>query len=141
MEYACEVKEILTQQEFAKLGIKATPFPGRNKVTRNEPATPPSMVSCEEAGSGTSCQVDSSWALYVALTNGNVFGCDFVVSATGVTPNAGGLEVEGGTLDLAGEDGGVKVDREMRTNIPCVYAAGDVCSTQWDHHSNLWFQV
>lgn len=28
-----------------------------------------------------------SWPLYVQLTNGNTFGCDFVVSATGVVPN------------------------------------------------------
>jgi hypothetical protein len=28
-----------------------------------------------------------SWAVYVELNNGKIFGCDFVVSAIGVTPN------------------------------------------------------
>lgn len=28
-----------------------------------------------------------SWPLHVQLTNGKTFGCDFVVSATGVVPN------------------------------------------------------
>ena len=28
-----------------------------------------------------------SWSVYVELTNGKFFGCDFVVSAIGVTPN------------------------------------------------------
>ena len=37
-------------------------------------------------------------------------------------------------------EGGVVVDNEMRSNLPDVYAAGDVCSANWDH-SQLWFQV
>ena len=37
-------------------------------------------------------------------------------------------------------EGGVVVDNEMRSNLPHVYAAGDVCSANWDH-SQLWFQV
>lgn len=30
---------------------------------------------------------EGSWPVYVRLTNGKTFGCDFVVSATGVVPN------------------------------------------------------
>lgn len=30
---------------------------------------------------------DVDWPVYVELTNGHIYGCDFVVSATGVTPN------------------------------------------------------
>lgn len=30
-----------------------------------------------------------SWPIYVELTNGNIYGCDFIVSATGVIPNTG----------------------------------------------------
>lgn len=33
------------------------------------------------------------------------------------------------------------VDSEMRTNIPDVYAAGDVCTVQWDPWPQMWFQV
>lgn len=29
-----------------------------------------------------------SWPVYVELTNGTVYGCDFVISATGVIPNS-----------------------------------------------------
>ena len=39
------------------------------------------------------------------------------------------------------DDGGVVVDDEMRTALPDVYAAGDVCTTQWKHCSKLWLQV
>jgi hypothetical protein len=31
--------------------------------------------------------VDKSWPVYVQLTNDKVYGCDFIVSATGVKPN------------------------------------------------------
>jgi len=30
---------------------------------------------------------ESQWPVYVELTNGKIFGCDFVVSAIGVMPN------------------------------------------------------
>ena len=30
---------------------------------------------------------DIEWPMYVELTNGHVYGCDFIVSATGVSPN------------------------------------------------------
>lgn len=39
------------------------------------------------------------------------------------------------------EDGGIMVDSEMRTNIPDVYAAGDVCTVHWDPWPQMWFQV
>jgi len=36
----------------------------------------------------SACVADGcDWPVYVELTNGHVYGCDFVVSATGVTPN------------------------------------------------------
>ena len=34
------------------------------------------------------------WPVYVKLTNGKVYGCDFVVSATGVSPNTSICEKE-----------------------------------------------
>lgn len=127
----CEVKEILTRLEFKARGITPAHFPGR---------TEPNATSCTDTGSGITTSCEDEWAAYVVLTNGTVFGCDLVVSATGVTPNTRGLEIDGGELVLA-EDGGAKVDKEMRTSIPHVYAAGDACSVCWDNHSNVWFQV
>ena len=79
----------------------------------------------------TSCQEDRDWALYVMLTNGTVFGCDLVVSATGVTPSAGDIVVKGGgaVLVLVG-DGGVKVDRQMsRVQTLCSRYSGTTIAT------------
>lgn len=39
------------------------------------------------------------------------------------------------------EDGGIAVDPEMRSSVPSVYAAGDVCTIQWDPLPQMWFQV
>lgn len=33
------------------------------------------------------------------------------------------------------------MDTEMRTSVADVYAAGDVCTVEWDPQSKLWFQV
>lgn len=74
----------------------------------------------------------------VELTNGKMYECDFVVSATGVTPNSK-LEIrDGRNLDIA-EDGGIKVDWKMETNLPDIFAAGDVSTVDWI--SEHWFQM
>lgn len=74
----------------------------------------------------------------VELTNGKVYECDFIVSATGVIPNSK-LEIKGGrTFDTA-DDGGIKVNWKMETNLPDVFAAGDVCTVDWT--SEHWFQM
>lgn len=135
VEYKCEMKEILTPEEFKVRGMTLTPFPRKTKTRTDTTSSKGPHTGSDDV---TSCE--EGWAVYVMLTSGAVFGCDLVVSATGVIPNAGGVAVTGERLALA-EDGGVRVDREMRTSLPGVYAAGDVCSAQWDNHSNVWFQV
>ncbi|KAM4569448.1 pyridine nucleotide-disulfide oxidoreductase domain-containing protein 1 [Odontesthes bonariensis] len=79
-----------------------------------------------------------SWPVYVQLTNGKTFGCDVVVSATGVVPHTGPF-LHGNAFALA-EDGGLRVDDHMMTSEPDVYAAGDVCSASWER-SALWQQM
>lgn len=90
-------------------------------------------------------EIDDSWPVYVELTNGKVYGCDLVVSATGVIPNTSCLNIvkeEGDRCKLKmSDDGGIIVDSEMRSSLPNVYAAGDVCSMRWDEQPDMWFQV
>lgn len=74
----------------------------------------------------------------VELTNGKIYECDFVVSATGVIPN-NNLEIrDGGNFDIA-DDYGIKVNWKMETNLPDIFAAGDVCTVDWT--SEHWFQM
>ncbi|XP_021084540.1 pyridine nucleotide-disulfide oxidoreductase domain-containing protein 1 isoform X4 [Mesocricetus auratus] len=82
--------------------------------------------------------IEEMWPVYVELTNGTIYGCDFLVSATGVTPNVHPF-LHGNNFDLA-EDGGLKVDDQMRTSLPDVYAAGDICTACWQP-SPVWQQM
>ncbi len=54
--------------------------------------------------------------------------CDVVLSAAGVTPNIENIGLE--ELGIGTEKGFIKVDEQYRTNVPGVYAIGDVLPTQ-----------
>ncbi|XP_050307241.1 pyridine nucleotide-disulfide oxidoreductase domain-containing protein 1 [Anthonomus grandis grandis] len=73
----------------------------------------------------------------VTLTNGEKIICDLIVSATGVTARRNFKTT--GMLHYS-EDGGVKVDEYMRTNLTNIYAAGDVCTANWQWAKH-WFQM
>lgn len=82
-------------------------------------------------------QEGQKWPVFAELSNGKTVGCDLIISATGVIPNANlaGLE------DLKkGEDGGYLVDWKLETSQEDIFAAGDVCSVGWDLGIH-WFQM
>nr|XP_048288533.1 pyridine nucleotide-disulfide oxidoreductase domain-containing protein 1 isoform X2 [Myodes glareolus] len=117
IETRCEVKKIYLQEEFKIMKKKPLAFPKDQHK---------------------SVTVDKVWPVYVELTNGKIYGCDFLVSATGVMPNVHPF-LHGNNFDL-GEDGGLKVDDQMRTSLPDIYAAGDICTACWQP-SPVWQQM
>ncbi|BFZ25198.1 hypothetical protein BsWGS_28237 [Bradybaena similaris] len=78
------------------------------------------------------------WPVYLRLTNNKVYGCDLIVSATGVVPFTDIL-LPSNDFELA-EDGGLKVNSRMETSERDVYAAGDVCTACWEW-SPHWLQM
>ncbi len=54
--------------------------------------------------------------------------CDIVLSAAGVTPNTENIGLE--TLDVKTDRGFILVDDYYQTNVPGIYAIGDVLPTQ-----------
>ncbi|XP_048191135.1 pyridine nucleotide-disulfide oxidoreductase domain-containing protein 1 [Perognathus longimembris pacificus] len=114
IETLCEVQQISLQEELRATGKKPLPFPG---------------AKCADA---------DAWPVYVELTNGKIYGCDFIISATGVLPNTEPF-LRGNKFAL-GEDGGLRVDERMRTSLPDVYAAGDICTASWPP-SPVWQQM
>jgi NAD(P)H-nitrite reductase large subunit len=64
---------------------------------------------------------NSTNPLKVKLSNGESLTVGLVISATGVRPNIEFLKGSGIVTDT-----GIKVDETMQTNVPGVYAAGDV---------------
>lgn len=57
----------------------------------------------------------------VCLSNGDSFPADVVLIAVGVVPNTGFLAGSGINVDT-----GIVVDKYLQTNLPGIYAAGDV---------------
>ncbi|WP_283679411.1 NAD(P)/FAD-dependent oxidoreductase [Lentilactobacillus sp. Marseille-Q4993] len=62
--------------------------------------------------------------LTVKLNSGESFAADYVLDATGRTPNVDGIGLE--DLGIEFSNRGIKVDDHLRTNVPSVYASGDV---------------
>uniref|UniRef100_A0A8B9K4H1 Pyridine nucleotide-disulphide oxidoreductase domain 1 n=1 Tax=Astyanax mexicanus TaxID=7994 RepID=A0A8B9K4H1_ASTMX len=109
LDYECEIEKIYSQQDFLQ--------------------SPLYSQKSQDLG---------VWPVYAHLTNGKTYGCDFIVSATGVVPNTEPF-LKGNKFELA-EDRGLRVNDHMQTSEPDVYAAGDVCTAGWEH-SALWQQM
>lgn len=60
----------------------------------------------------------------VALESGEIIPCQMVIMAAGVAPNVDFLQGSGVTVNR-----GILVDERQQTNIPGIYAAGDVAET------------
>ncbi|XP_037663499.1 pyridine nucleotide-disulfide oxidoreductase domain-containing protein 1 [Choloepus didactylus] len=120
IETMCEVKKIYLQEEFRILRKKSLTFPEDHHNKSVKPTD------------------KEMWPVYVELTNEKIYGCDFIVSATGVIPNIEPF-LHGNNFDL-GQDGGLKVDDHMQTSLPDIYAAGDICTVSWQP-SPVWQQM
>lgn len=86
---------------------------------------------------------DAEYPIALKLTNGQLIECDFVVSATGVTPC---IDYEIDVPLKYGPDGGIFVDDLMQTSIESIYAAGDISFSGWDlaphfFQMRLWTQA
>ena len=81
-----------------------------------------------------------AWPVYVELSNDKIYGCDIVVSATGVIPN--GDLISPALFARDPVDGGIVVDDNLRTSAMDVFAAGDVCHAKWEvDPPRHWFQM
>lgn len=89
------------QKEMAKKGVALYPQTTITKVEKNK--------------SGLS----------ISLSDGKTIQADAILFATGRTPNIEPLGLKEIGVELT-KDGAVKVDKDDRTNIPSIYAIGDV---------------
>ena len=88
----------------------------------------------------TKSEHSKAWPVYVELSNDKIYGCDIVVSATGVIPN--GDFISPAHFERDPVDGGIVVDDNLRTSAKDVFAAGDVCHAKWEADPpRHWFQM
>ena len=83
--------------------------------------------SMKEVSFHLGCTVESIGADSVTYRqNGKstTISCDLVLMSVGRKPNLGGLGLE--KIDVDYDDQGIKVNEVMQTNIPGIYAVGDV---------------
>ncbi|CAL8076297.1 unnamed protein product [Calicophoron daubneyi] len=95
--------------------------------------------------------IADDWPVYVELTNGEVYGCDLIVSAVGVEASFEPNRVSeastrshffGVPFEFAAprQGGGLLVDEQMQTSVKDVYAAGDCAYANWTWAPH-WFQM
>ncbi len=81
---------------------------------------------------------EKGWVLGVRLKDGRTFSCQKVIETVGVRPNTQFLIGSGINLQ-----GAIPVNERMETNLPGIYAAGDVAMTrdsitfEWVNHA-IW---
>ncbi|THD26715.1 Pyridine nucleotide-disulfide oxidoreductase domain-containing protein 1 [Fasciola hepatica] len=125
--YKVRIHRLLTPTEFRESGLRSiNPFPDQ-------------------------ADFSDDWPVFVELTNGEVYGCDLIVSAVGVeasfqpvssTVSRTSADFFGTSFDLAPANagGGVLVDDQMQTSVPDVYAAGDCAFANWTWAPH-WIQM
>lgn len=104
-----------------------------NALLRYEELSDEVRLSLDEAGLLRDAEKNERWPLFVQLSNGKVIGCDLLINAIGVQANSLAVQSAAGTALQLAADGGILVDQFMRSNLPDVYAAGDVCTPFIDH--------
>jgi len=128
----------IIMESLAARGVQLTVVEmGDRMVPRMMGPTAGGMIRewCEAKGvrvfTGTRVEaIEPHAPLRVRLSNGQHLECDLVINATGVKPNMDFLQGSGVKCLL-----GVLTDEHLQTNVPGVYAAGDVAEA-FDKVSN-----
>lgn len=128
------------EEDFKKSGAALGPDWYTNLIIRgagdiNIPSTV--KIHYETEISDVSRDEKSEHPLEITLSTGEKIKCDIIISATGVMAKK--LFKTKSDLELTNL-GEIQVNEHMETNIPYIYAAGDVCSANWSIAKH-WFQM
>lgn len=83
-------------------------------------------------------KLENAHEILITLTNNEKIPCDLIVSATGVCAKRNFISKN--SFATSATDGSLLVNEFMQTNLSDIYAAGDVCSVNWDVAKH-WFQM
>lgn len=128
----------VTGAEFAsaytELGVPTTLVSSRDRVLPGEDADAAAVIESAFTRRGgtlvkqaraAGVQRSASGGVVVELTDGRTVTGSHALMCVGSVPNTGGLGLEHVGVALDGQ-GFIAVDRVSRTNVPSIYAAGDV---------------
>lgn len=124
LEFACM---------FHRLGVHVTLLHRGDKILRGFDEDLRDELMLTLAAEGITLKMNDTVASitetaegrHVTYVNGDEDEFDHVLFATGRTPNTAGLGLEEAGVELR-SDGAVQVDAGSRTNIPSIFAVGDV---------------
>ena len=125
---ACEFASI-----FNGLGSKVTQLYRGEQVLRGFDDEVRHFIAAEMVKAGVDLHLDSGVlalertgeGIEVKLEDGSTQGVDAVLYATGRVPNVQGLGLEAVGV-VQGKDGALVVNDDYQTNVPSIYALGDV---------------
>ena len=124
LEFACAYASF--GSEVTVVELTPTVLPGNDKrVTRQVQDSLERMGVAFHLGvSASSVEEGEDREMTTTLSDGTVVLSDIVMSAVGRMPNSAGLNVEAAGLEM--DRAAVKVDEHFRTNVPGVFAIGDL---------------
>ncbi|CAH1183704.1 unnamed protein product [Phaedon cochleariae] len=128
------------EEDFCKSGAALGPDWYRNLVIRGASKLEiPSEIKVHYESEITDViKVDhSEFPLEVLLNSGEKISCNLIISATGVIARKHFNMKNPLVLSEIGE---IQVNEYMQTNLPNIYAAGDVCCANWPLAKH-WFQM
>ncbi|CAH0557780.1 unnamed protein product [Brassicogethes aeneus] len=124
-----------SEEDFRKSGAALGPDWYKNLTIKGGSNTPTKLkVHYQSEIESIQSKNDN---LVVKLTTNEEIFCDLVVSATGVNPSTN-YTIKN-SLKLS-NDGGILVNEYMQSNIPNIFAAGDICTTNFPPAKH-WFQM
>ena len=124
LEFACAYSSF--GSEVSVVELTPTVLPGNDKrVTRVIQDSLERMgVTFHMGVSASTVEEGDGRVMTTTLSDGAVLESDIVMSAVGRMPNSTGLDVQAVGLEM--DRAAVKVDEHFRTNVPGVFAIGDL---------------
>jgi dihydrolipoamide dehydrogenase len=92
-----------------------------------------SMNNCHFETGATVDKIDDKNVYYIKDGNQKSIAADMVLAAVGRTPNVSNLGLKKNNIDH--DQSGIKVNDSMQTNVPGIYAVGDVTGKSLLAHS------
>jgi NADPH-dependent 2,4-dienoyl-CoA reductase/sulfur reductase-like enzyme len=126
MEMCESFRSVGLEVSVVEMAHQVMPFMDSDLAAKVQSRLEQEGVNCLLGQGLEGLEGDAAGYVRRVVTSGGDLECDIVLLGIGVRPVAGVAEAAGVEL---GARGAIRVDRQMRTSVPGVYAAGDCATT------------